>query len=258
MAIPLLRSFVSSPASCPGAGEFFCRPFAPGRESTHARPGYFFSRLSLPSGRAGPECLTPARLILTLIAMVMAVAGCTDKITAQAITGIQNQEKISVANINAAAEKAKSAAEANPAAHPIQAGENVAAGIRKPSILIAFVALVAIGVFVGLKFTALSPISAIGLPVAIGVFAVTFCGAVILPWLLNPIAQIVGLVCAGAFGLYEVLINKKAIESLISTIESDLKPKLAIVTNAVSQISPPAIQASLPATAVSPPVTSSA
>jgi hypothetical protein len=175
-----------------------------------------------------------------LLMLAVLLAGCVDAQTRQAIQTIQDQAKITQAKADAATKAAQAAADANPAAHPQQAAENVAKGVRSWSALILVLALVACGVFLGLKFTALSPISSIGLPVSLGVLAASFTGAIFIPWLVNPWVELAIAACAIGFGIYEIIINKGKIGSIVTSIESDLKPTIAKVAAATNVVVPPA------------------
>jgi hypothetical protein len=177
------------------------------------------------------------RLSLLMIAVLL--AGCVDAQTKQAIQTIQDQAKITQAKADAATKAAQAAADANPAAHPQQAAENVAKGVRSWSALILVIALVACGVFLGLKFTALSAISSVGLPVSLGVLVVAFGGSVVFPFLVNPYVEIiVGLLVVG-FLVFEVIRNKTAVIGIVGQLENEIKPALGIKSPAVAAVPVP-------------------
>ena len=163
-------------------------------------------------------------LLILLCFFCAAVAGCATTSS----TSRQDQAAIAQGHSAAATQAAAIAdrhtvdaalATASPAAHPVTAANQTVSRLRAPLIPIAVASLIAVGVFVGLTFTAFSWISKIGIPVSAGVFTVCLFGSVALPfvpWIL--IAAAVGL--AGLL-VYET-IRAKSLAGGLTATEKDL------------------------------------
>jgi hypothetical protein len=179
---------------------------------------------------------------LIFLALALTLCGCGVDLQTQAeLKQLKSDTAVTKQKADDAAKLAQSAAEANPSAHPIQAAANVAKGIRNWSAMLIVIAGVGVGVFVGLKFTPISAVSAIGLPVCLGILAVSFVGAIFVPILVNPWVILVLVLAVGGFVACEIVKNKSALAAILTSLENEIKPKLGITTPPVAPIPSPAL-----------------
>lgn len=193
--------------------------------------------------------MNPFRII-ACFALALALCGCVDSATRAEIKKLDAATTIQEKKIDDNTAILNKQVEANPSQHLILAGQNVAKGIRSWAIVGSTIALVGIGVFLGLKFTPVGAVSAIGLPVCVGVFAVLFVGAIALPVLTNVWIELVAGLGVLGLGVYESVKNKSAIGGIITSLESEIKPALGIKTPPPAPVPSPALAASLPIPAV--------
>jgi hypothetical protein len=189
-------------------------------------------------------------LAISLAAIVTgSISGCQtiDQDTKKTVQGIKDQSAIDKANADAKAKAAAEAAKHKPIRHPAEAAEIVVNDVRKPLGPIIALAILALGVGVGLQFTSLSALSKVIVPVAGGVGVVAFALDItlpFLPWILIPIVL-------GAIGLaiYEV-IHKGSFSAAFSSLESDLKSVTGDVVNETKSVT--AVVENVPPTSAAP------
>jgi len=138
--------------------------------------------------------------------LILACGGCQPSAVRQKVTTIANRGTVNDA-----------LGESDPLRHPIKAITAYVKKFEKPLITLTVIAVVALGVGIGLYFTPLSWISTILVPVAGSVAAVSFTGLVslpVFPWFA------LGLIALGVSLVIYELYYTKSLPGAITALKS--------------------------------------